>query len=453
MDTETLYNQSLDYIYSFIDYSREKSDRLARAEFKLDRMFRLLEILGNPQAAYPTFHVAGTKGKGSTSALVASALTAAGYKTGLYTSPHLQEFDERIQLDGVPIPHLDLYQLIEEMKPAVARVPEITTFEIITALAFLFFARQKAQAAVIEVGLGGRLDATNVIAPLVSVITSISYDHMAVLGNTLTLIAGEKGGIIKPGIPVVSSPQTDEALNALEKIARERNSPLTLVGREVVYQAGEHSLDGQSLVVIDQRSIGAAQKSVILRIPLLGRHQVENAATAYTALKVSGLAVPDAAIRDGFARVLWHCRFEVARREPPVIFDSAHNQDSFLRLCQALDDYFPTRQVILIMGASEDKNLPGMLAEIKSRLGMLVAVRADHPRALTPQAIVAAAQEIGIPSEAADTVATGLERALSLSSSGGQVVLAAGSMFATAEVKTAWQKLHPDYDLRVPKND
>jgi dihydrofolate synthase/folylpolyglutamate synthase len=439
MDIELAYNQALDYIYSFIDYSREKTAKLARAEFKLERMFALLGTLGDPQDAYPTLHVGGTKGKGSTSALIASALSAAGVKTGLYTSPHLQDFNERIQVDGQPIPHIELARLVEEMKPAIARVPELTTFEITTALGFLYFARQEVGAAVIEVGLGGRLDATNVITPRVAVITSLSYDHTAVLGSTLALIAGEKAGIIKPGVPLVSSPQVREALAVLEKVSRECRAPLTLVGRDLAVEIHEHSLDGQDLAILDLRSPAAEQKSVILRIPLLGRHQVENAATAFAALQASRLEIPETAVRTGFAGVNWPCRFEIARREPPVIFDSAHNQDSFLRLCQTLDEYFPRMPVLLIMGASEDKNLQGMLHEIQPRVRLLIATRADHPRALDPQHIVAEAESAGIHAEVAASVPAALDRALDLSALGGELVLSAGSMFATAEVKTAWQ--------------
>jgi dihydrofolate synthase / folylpolyglutamate synthase len=193
--------------------------------------------------------VTGTKGKGSVCALCASALQAGDYKTGLYTSPHLLDYAERIQVDGQPIPHGALADLVEEIKPAVAGVPKLTTFEITTALAFLYFARQGCTAAVIEVGLGGRLDATNVVRPKVAVITSISYDHMAVLGETLTLIAGEKAGIIKENCPVVSAPQTPEALKVLEKAAAERSAPLTLVGREVVITPLMRSLALQTFQV------------------------------------------------------------------------------------------------------------------------------------------------------------------------------------------------------------
>ncbi|MGA2490968.1 MAG: Mur ligase family protein, partial [Anaerolineales bacterium] len=264
MNVEAAYNQALDYLYSYIDYSLKKSSELAKAHFELGRMRALMALLGNPQDTYPIIHVAGTKGKGSTSALAAAALQAAGYKTGLYTSPHLQDYVERIQINGRPIPHVRLVELVEEIKPAVARIPKLTTFEITTAIGFLYFAQQNVDAAVMEVGLGGRLDATNVLTPRVSVITSLSYDHMAVLGNTLALIAGEKAGIIKPGIPVVCSPQPDEALAVLEKISAERQAPLTLVGRDVTFKLLEHSLDGQTLAIVKHQPSFAKQESVIL---------------------------------------------------------------------------------------------------------------------------------------------------------------------------------------------
>ncbi len=443
MDTETAYHKALDYLYSFVDYSLKHASELAKADFNLERMRDLMALLGNPQEKYPILHVAGTKGKGSTSALMASALTAAGYRCGLYTSPHLQDYVERIQINGLPISHDELVELVGQVKPAVAKIPLLTTFEITTAIGFLCFAQKNVDAAVIEVGLGGRLDATNVVTPRVSVITSLSYDHMAVLGNTLTQIAGEKAGIIKPGVPVVSSPQVDEALAVLEKVAVERNAPLTLVGRGVTFKASGHSLDGQSLVVsplfVTRHSSLFTPESVILRIPLLGRYQIENAATAYAALKASGLNVSDEAIQKGFAEVQWPCRFEIVRREPPVILDSAHNIDSAEKLLQALEDYFPNRPVILIYGASEDKDVPGMFAAWKPRLSLIIATKADHPRALEPEQLLGLAQQAGVPAEAVTPVEAALTRALELSAKDGNIVLSAGSMFVTAEVRTAWQ--------------
>jgi dihydrofolate synthase/folylpolyglutamate synthase len=347
------------------------------------------------------------------------------------------DYVERIQVDDRPISHEQMIHLVEEIKPAVAKVPKLTTFEITTALGLLAFARQGVQAAVIEVGLGGRLDATNIVTPKVSVITSLSYDHMAVLGDTLAKIAGEKAGIIKPGVPVVSSPQKEEALAVLERVAKEKDSPLVLLGREVKFERLASSLDGQSLRILDTGS-----PAIDLRLPLLGEHQVQNAATAYTALKTSGLEISDRAIQDGFSQVKWHARFEVVRRDPPVIFDSAHNQDSFLKLRGALDEYFPGKQVYLIFGASEDKNIPGMFEELKPKIKKLIVTRADHPRALQTEEIIRLADRAGLESEAVHPVESAFRRALELSEKDGSIVLSAGSMFVTAEVMQAWNQIN-----------
>ena len=438
MNIDAEYNKALDYLYSFVDYSLKHSSELAKAEFNLDRMFALMELLGDPQAKYPIIHVAGTKGKGSVSALCASALQVAGYKVGLYTSPHLLDYCERIQVNGEPISHEFMIELVEEIKPFVAKVPKLTTFEITTALGFLAFAKQGCAAAVIEVGLGGRLDATNVVMPKVSVITSLSYDHMAVLGDTLAKIAGEKAGIIKQGVPVVSSPQKDEALEVLERVAKIKNSSLTLIGKDVKFEGLESSLDGQSLRLTD--NLGPSTFDV--RLPLLGSHQLENAATAYAALRASGIPISDEAIQKGFSQVQWRARFEVARREPPVIFDSAHNQDSFAKLCETLETYFPGRRVYLIFGASEDKNIPGMFAEMKPKIRKLIVTRADHPRALEPEKIIGLADQAGLESEAVSPVESAFRRALELSAKDGSIVLSAGSMFVTAEVMRAWNKIN-----------
>ena len=435
--TETAYNQALDYLYSFVDYSLKHSSELAKAEFNLDRMFALMEELGDPQLKYPIIHVAGTKGKGSVSALCASALQAAGYKVGLYTSPHLLDYVERIQVNGEPISHEFMIELVEEIKPAVVKIPKLTTFEITTALGFLAFARKDVTAAVIEVGLGGRLDATNIVTPKVSVITSLSYDHMAVLGDTLAKIAGEKAGIIKPDVPVVSAPQKEEALEVLERVAKLENSSFTLVSKDIKFEPLTSSLDGQSLHIVDD----VRYSTFDVQLPLLGSHQLENAATAYVALKVSRIPISDEAIQKGFSQVKWRARFEVVRREPPVIFDSAHNQDSFAKLRETLETYFPGRQVYLIFGASEDKNIPGMFAEMKPKIKKLIVTRADHPRALEPEKIIQLADQAGLESEAVSPVESAFRRALEYSEKDGSIVLSAGSMFVTAEVMRAWNKL------------
>jgi dihydrofolate synthase/folylpolyglutamate synthase len=436
MDTEKAYNLALDYLYSFVDYSLKHASELAKADFNLDRMFALMDELGNPEAQYPIIHVAGTKGKGSVSALAASALTAAGYKTGLYTSPHLQDYCERIQVNGQPIPHGDLAELVEEIKPAVARVPYLTTFEITTALGFLYFARQGCEAAVIEVGLGGRLDATNIVTPRVSVISSLSLDHTLVLGDTLTKIAGEKAGIIKPGVPVVSSPQKDEALDVLVRVADERGCDFTLVGRDVEFKPLSHSLDGQTLLVSDLRP---ETSDLRLSIPLLGLHQAENAAVAYAALKISGLNVPDEAIRKGFSELKWPSRFDIIRRDPPVVIDVAHNRESALRLRQTLDEFFPNIPVILLFCTLEDKDIAGMLAELSPRVERVVATQADHPRAPSAEWIAEQVEKAGLAVEAVTPAAAALDRALELAGER-KMVLTAGSVAFAGEVSTAWQK-------------
>jgi len=236
------YQEALDYIYSFVDYSRTHQANLSPENFDLTRMVDFLDLLGTPHKKFPSLHVAGSKGKGSVSAFCASVLQAAGFKVGLYTSPHIKDFEERMQINRVPISRNTLAEYVEEIKPAVESIPKLTTFEIMTGLAFLFFARQKVDIAVIEVGLGGRLDATNIITPLVSVITSLYLDHVTILGETLEEIAAEKGGIIKPGIPVVSAPQEEKALNVIEKIAAQHGSPLIKVEEEYPYSWTDRNL-------------------------------------------------------------------------------------------------------------------------------------------------------------------------------------------------------------------
>ena len=458
MELESRYQQTLEYLYSFVDYSLTHADRYSPEKFDLARMRAFAEHLGNPHTAYPIIHVAGTKGKGSVSALCAAALRKAGYHVGLYTSPHLQDYNERIQVDGQPIPHAVLNDLVDELRPYLDAGTELTTFEITTALAFLYFARQDVTAAIFEVGLGGRLDASNIITPQVSVITSISYDHTQFLGNTLTAIAGEKAGIIKPGVPVVISPQKKEARLELERVARERGAPLIQVGQDVLYAPGERSLKGQSLVVWPASQQAQANRyfdaekpgdwePLRLNIPLLGYHQIENAATAYTALRTArmrGLEVSDAAIQDGFAQVVWPGRFEILSEHPPVVVDSAHNRDSALKLRLALDDYFPGMPVILIFGASEDKDIEGMFAELMPRVRQVIATRSYHPRALEPDALVEYAHRYGLPAIVTQSVEDALDQALQLAGDEA-LVLAAGSIFVAAGVRDTWLKISLQY--------
>lgn len=445
------YQQALDYLYSFIDYSQQRTYPYSSHTFDLGRMHAFLSLLGDPHKRYAVLHVAGTKGKGSVSAMLDSALRASGLRSGFYLSPHLIDFCERIRLDGTPIAHDRLAGLVESLRGKVGEVPGLTTFEITTAAAFQFFREEGAEVVVAEVGLGGRLDATNVVTPVLSVITSLSYDHTHLLGDTLAKITREKAGIIKPGIPVVSSPQEGEAMQVLRAVCAERNAPLTLVGRDWHFAPDQRSLDGQSFFLWPaerQAEVDAALgkgkdlQSIAARyeIPLLGYHQIINAATAVAALSTARAGLPpisEQAIHKGLCTVRWEGRFQLLHRSPVVVVDSAHNVDSARRLRIALDDYFPMRRVVLIFGASDDKDIAGMLDGLLPRISRLIATRSTHPRAADPEKIAALARERGCPSEISPDPRPALERGLDLV--GPQdVLLAAGSLFVAGAVLEEW---------------
>jgi dihydrofolate synthase/folylpolyglutamate synthase len=444
---ETAYEMALDYIYSFVDYSLTKNLYFSPEKFDLGRMAALMGRLGNPDRDFKIFHVAGTKGKGSTAAMIANCLVAAGYRVGFYTSPHLQDYCERIQVNNLPLSHPDFVAMLEEIKPHVDAIEKLTTFEITTALAFWYFSRQKVDVGVIEVGLGGRLDATNVVTPLVSVITSLSIDHINILGDTLVKIAVEKAGIIKEKRPVVLAPQQEEAFQVVAKIAAQKQAKMIRVGIDYLVQAESHTLKSQVFQVWcataqDEGQGGSLSHPTQLRIPLLGAHQLENAATAYAALQVGmeeGLVLSEAAIQKGFSEVSWPGRFEFLQISPPVVIDSAHNRDSARRLRQALDDYLPEKPVILIFGASEDKDVAGMFEELLPRVRAVVATQTIHPRALEPNKLVELAHQFGTPAVAVIPVEEALDKARELAEQDAAIV-AAGSIFLAAAVREVWQR-------------
>jgi dihydrofolate synthase/folylpolyglutamate synthase len=451
MTADREYQDALDYLYTFVDYSLTRSFRYSPDKFDLDRMREFTGHLNMPQDSYPIIHVAGTKGKGSVSALCASALQAAGYKVGLYTSPHLQEFTERIKLNSRDIPQVDFVELVNEVKPYLEAGTKLTTFEIATGLALLYFAKKNANAVILEVGLGGRLDATNVVNPIVTVITSISYDHSEFLGDTLANIAGEKAGIIKPGVPLVLSPQKEEALKRIAGKAEELNAPVIQVGRDFLFAPLSHTTQNQTFLVwsaSEQPLVDAYIESggilewepTRISIPLLGYHQVENAATAYTALQVarkSGLKISEGHIRSGFKDVNWPARFELLQMNPVVVIDSAHNRDSALKLRLALDDYFPGKRVVLVFGASEDKDIDGMFAELMPRVDQVIATKSYHPRAMEPDALVEIAHRFGRPVRVISEVEDAVEAALTMVNENG-LVLVTGSIFVAAGARHTW---------------
>ncbi len=445
------YREAIEYLHSLTDYEKRRLERYSPETLDLSRVERLLDMVGNPHRLYPSVHIAGTKGKGSTSAMIESVLRAAGYRTGLYTSPHLHTFRERIRIGADLISREEVVSLVEEFRPLIARIPGITTFEAITAIAFTYFARQKIDVLVAEVGLGGRLDATNVIRPEVAVITSLSLDHTQLLGNTLPEIAAEKAGIIKDGIPVVTAPQRPEALAVIEETARARQAPLTVVGRDWVWEPGPFDLKGQFFTV---RRIGEGRNDLAGEywLPLLGRHQLENGATALAALQIlleRGFRLSLTAAQEGLRIVKWPGRLEILNTDPLVVVDCAHNPYSTEVLRETLREWFPGRRWVLIFGASADKDIPGMLRALLPIADYLIVTRSEHPRSATPVELADMAASVGGGAEIAVNIRRAFQRALTLlrPDTG---ILVTGSIFLVAEAREEWAEHNGQ---PVPEND
>lgn len=431
------YQEAMDWLYSFIDYGVKRSYRYSAEVFDLSRVKALLASLGDPQDRFLSVHIAGTKGKGSTGAMLESCLRAAGYTTGLYSSPHLINFTERIQVNGRQIPESDLVGLVERLKPHVDVLPEISTYELTTASAFMYFADNQVEAAVVEVGLGGRLDATNVIHPRVSVITSLSYDHTHLLGESLSKIAAEKAGIIKSDTPVVLAPQQLEAEHVVRAIAAERNAPVLQVNRDWHYAAGSRDLEAQTFQVWRE---GQEDSKVDLSIPLLGHHQVQNGALAFAALQTAserGLPIDIRHIQEGMASTDWPGRFQILSQDPAIVLDSAHNRDSALKLRIALDDYFPGRMVTMVFGASSDKDVRGMFLELAPRVSRVILTQATHPRSEEALVLAGMARAFGFEADVILPVSAAMQRATELVE-GDEVVLATGSLFVVGSALAAW---------------
>ncbi len=429
----TRYQQALDYIYSFIDYEKEPRPRDA-VHYDLRRMDELLARLGNPHLRTRTVHIAGSKGKGSVAAMIASALTTSGYTTGLYTSPHLHTFNERIRVDSKLISDGEVITLVEELRPEVEAVNEkaayglLTTFELMTALGFAYFKLKGVDFQVIEVGLGGRLDATNVVQPEVCIITSISFDHMEVLGNTLAEIATEKAGIIKSNSIVVTSSQVDEEDKIIEQTCLDCKAELVRVGSDVTWQSLGFDSSRQSL------SVKGRLGSYELSIPLLGQHQLENAATAVAALEVlaeKGFYVSGGSITNGLAQVNWPGRLQVLSHRPLLVVDGAHNPDSARKLRQSLEQYFSFDHAILIIGASFDKDIAGIISELVPLFDKVIVTHSTHPRAMATAPIVAEFSRRGVVAQATDDISIALRLALTLTGEK-DLICVTGSLFVVA---------------------
>ncbi len=430
------YRQALEYLDQFVNYERQRSAPYSAETLNLDRMRDLLNRLGDPHQAFPAIHIAGTKGKGSTAAMIESILRTAGCRTGLYTSPHLHTTRERMRVSGESIAADTFAALVDEIEPHAAAVAGITWFEMLTALGFLHFARSAIDVGVIEVGLGGRFDATNVLTPLVSVITSLSMDHMAWLGDTLEQIAFEKAGIVKPGMPVVSAPQQPEALAVIERVAAERNAPLTVVGRDVMAVRLTTSLEWQEFEIGAPALAGSSRRlEAAFRIPLLGMHQITNAAVAVTAVRqAQNLSPTDEAIERGLLSVQWPGRFEIARRDPPLIFDAAHNADSAQKLVAALDEAFPNRRWTLVFASLSDKDIAGMFDALLPHTDTIIATRATSDRAAHVEHIAQLAADRQRSVRIAPNMMDALDRALTTNAP----IVVTGSVVGMAEARQAW---------------
>jgi len=471
----TTYRDALQYLYGFTDVERIPGLAPA-AGFDLAKVHRFFDLLGRPETRFRSVLVAGTKGKGSTASFIAGALRAAGYRTGLYSQPHLTTFRERLQIDGRLLPEDRLGPLVDRIRPVVARMhataPEfgpLTTYEIATGLALLFFAAEAVDYAVLEIGLGGRLDAVNTVrAPLVSAITSLSLDHTRVLGDTLGQIAFEKAGIIKPGIPVVSAPQPAEAEAVITRTAAERGAALYQVGGDLTVAGSDATLDGpcspgawgrprrsqqHTTLALGPRLRAAAPgwpESLPLTLPLLGQHQTTNAAVAAGICALLSGAGADrltpAAAQTGFATVLWPGRLETAATRPLIVLDGAHNGDSAQQLATALPANFCYRDLVLVLGVSADKDSAAILRPLVPLARQIICTQSGHPRAATPETVAAVATalagEPGSPSPAPPvlqlapdaTAALALARTLATPD---DAILVTGSLFVVGDARAA----------------
>lgn len=397
----------------------------------LERTAKLLEFLGNPQKSIPMIHVGGTNGKGSTVAMIASILSSAGYKTGMYISPHLYRNTERMTIDGKEITEedfvryaLEVMDKIREMKAKGFEEP--TQFEMYTAMAFLYFASKKVDFAVIEVGLGGRYDATNVIYPQLSVITSISYDHMDILGNTIKEIAEEKAGIIKEGIPVVLYPQVyEEAESVIEAECRNKNTRLVKVNPESVLLK-KFGPEGQ---VIDYNGYGLSIEN--MKLPLIGDHQLKNTGTALAAiaeLNRKGYGIKEDHIRKGMGAVKWPCRLSIACSNPLILIDGAHNEDGIASLQAALEKYFGSRKKIFVIGMLKDKDYKYAVKKLIPMAHAVIATEPVSSRALAASDMAEAARPYCSNVEAEPDITKAIEKAKGLYDSESMICIC-GSLY------------------------
>ena len=425
------YIEAERYLNRFDNYENIPGILYTSVDYDLKHVEELLRRIGNPHLAARTVHIAGTKGKGSVAAMVAQVLTDSEYKTGLYTSPHLHNLRERIKIDDTLISEEEFAEIMTELMPyfEAVTIRQLTFFEALTVLAFAYFNKKQADFQVLEVGLGGRLDATNVSHPEVCIITSISLDHTQVLGDTLEKIAYEKAGIIKPGSTVVLSPQSEEVTSVVGEVCQRQGANLVQVGKEVTWRSIDTDLTHQSIIVEGRKG------TYHLDIPLLGEYQRENAATAVAALEVlafQGFHILPEAIVKGLSQVKWPGRFQILQRSPIVLVDGAHNVASMKRLVENIKAHFNYEQISLVFGVSIDKDIPGIVGELFSLSPQVIVTYPSHPRAAPATLLATEFAKRGFEPKIAATMPQALSLALSLASEQ-DLICVTGSLFVVAE--------------------
>jgi dihydrofolate synthase/folylpolyglutamate synthase len=439
MSSPPSYDDALAFWYGRVNYEQRSPKP---GDLKLDRMRALLRRLGDPQDRLRIVHVAGSKGKGSTAAMLAAILGRAGYRTGLFTSPHLCRVEERIQVDDQPISAEELTALLGDVRAALAAAPGLdpTFFEVATALGFLHFRRRRVGAAVIEVGLGGRFDSTNVCRPALAVITSISFDHVQQLGNRLASIAFEKAGIIKPGRPVVSGATAPEARAVIERVARERRAPLRQLGADFRYDYEPGRVTAEATVRPRVRvEVGRSRRYDWTELGLFGDHQAANAAVAVAAVEElcgQGWHVGESAVAAGLAEVRWPARLEVVGRRPLVVLDCAHNVASAEALVATLLSTFPPARRWLVFAGSADKDLAGMFRVLAPHFGHAFLTRyAGSARGMPPEGLAALLGNVADLPHSAHPTAHDAWRAARERAGPDDLICVTGSVFLAGELR------------------
>ncbi len=435
------YQDALAYIDGLLTRERPRPVQGPDAS-KLRRAEEMLRRLGDPHRAMPTVLMAGTKGKGSTAAMLASVMQRAGSRVGLYTKPHLVDYRERIRVDGTLIGPGELAALVEASRPHVEAMAGHplglpTYFELSVVLAFLYFVRTRVDLAIVEVGLGGRLDATNAADPAVSVITPVSYDHMDVLGDTLDSIAREKAGIIRENGTVVSAPQSPEALAAIIDICARHGARLRLVDEVMHWQPQESTLHEQIFTLAGPRCDYGR-----LRLPLIGAHQLANAATAVAAAEAladRGFGFTVDAVRDGLAAVRWPAREEVLREHPCVMVDVAHNPASLSALRQTLETMFPNRRLILVFGMVATHDHRACTSLIAPLADVVIVTTPQHMKPLPARVLAEEVARYAARVEVIEDRLAAVERALALADAE-DVVVVTGSFFLVGDVREVLQR-------------